>query len=120
VVCLVPIISQLYHAKSTSYFGEVHDKITRLFTITIQTGFLTTILAIPIAPLYISGPEGLNALPYAFHPNMCNITISYHTIQDIYVGEIVRTSRTSYPPALIDLRPSVTSSLSLQTLTRVR
>jgi hypothetical protein len=53
---------QLYHAKSGSYFGEIHDKISRLRAITIQTGFLTAILAIPIAPLYTSGPVGINAL----------------------------------------------------------
>jgi len=42
----------LYHAKSNTYFGETRDRISRLLRLTFQTGFLTSILALPIAPLY--------------------------------------------------------------------
>ena len=42
---------QLYHAKSSAYFGQTRDRISRLLRLTVQTGFLTSILALPIAPL---------------------------------------------------------------------
>jgi len=47
---------QLYQAKSSAYFGETRDRISRLFRLTVQTGFLTAVLAIPIAPLYVAVP----------------------------------------------------------------
>jgi hypothetical protein len=52
---LLPLIkaTQLYQAKSNAYFGETRDRISRLFRLTVQTGFLTAILAVPISPLYM-------------------------------------------------------------------
>ena len=45
-------VYQLYHAKSSAYFGETRDRISRLLRLTLQTGFLTSILALPVAPRY--------------------------------------------------------------------
>jgi hypothetical protein len=53
---------QLYHAKSSLYFGESRDRITRLLRLAIQTGLLTSILALPVAPLYSQGETGIYAL----------------------------------------------------------
>jgi hypothetical protein len=60
------ILFQLFHAKASTYFGETRDQISRLLTLTVRTGFLTAILAIPIAPLgEILSPAGnLFILPY--------------------------------------------------------
>jgi len=44
----------LYHAKSGAYFGETRDRISRLLRLTLQTGFLTSILTLPVVPLYFS------------------------------------------------------------------
>jgi len=53
----------LYHANSHSYFGDTRSRASRIIRITAQTGLLTSILAIPIAPLYAhfraSGVYGL-------------------------------------------------------------
>jgi len=46
------MIRILYHAKSSTYFGVTRDKLSRLLRLTLQTGFLTAILALPIGPLY--------------------------------------------------------------------
>jgi hypothetical protein len=61
---------QLLNAKANVYFGKTRDAISRLLRLTVQTGFLTSILAIPIIPLFLeSSPTGsvittLEALPY--------------------------------------------------------
>ena len=47
------LASQLYDAKSHAYFGETRDRISHLLRLTLQTGFLTSALALPIAPLYL-------------------------------------------------------------------
>jgi hypothetical protein len=58
--------SQLYHAKSNSYFGETRDRVSRLLRVTIQTGFLTFIVALPIGPLYFRVQSSTTyALSYA-------------------------------------------------------
>jgi len=54
-ICMIVI---LYHAKANAYFGETHDKLSRLLRLTIQTGFLTSILAVPMTPLYFYGGPG--------------------------------------------------------------
>jgi len=60
-VCMIFI---LYHAKSTAYFGETRDHVSRLLRLTIQTGFLTVIIALPIGPLYLRVQSGtIYALP---------------------------------------------------------
>jgi len=40
------MITLLFHAKSSSYFGETRDKFSRLLRLTIQTGFLTSVLSL--------------------------------------------------------------------------
>lgn len=42
----------LYHAKSNTLLEETQDRLSRLFRLTIQTGLLTTVIAIPIGPLF--------------------------------------------------------------------
>jgi len=56
----------LFRAKNTSYFGETRDRISRLIRLTIQTGLLTTVLAIPIAPLFYFNQQGLVSLTCFF------------------------------------------------------
>jgi len=56
-VCMMVI---LYHAKSSAYYGETRDKISGMLRLTIQTGFLTSILAIPIAPIEAFKIDGWN------------------------------------------------------------
>jgi len=63
VTITVSMMIILTHARSRSHARETRYKISQLLRITIQTGFLTTILAIPIAPLYILS---LNTAAYAF------------------------------------------------------
>jgi len=58
-MCMMVI---LHHAKSSGCFGETRDRLSRLLRLTIQTGFLTSILAIPIAPLYIRVQVGIYTL----------------------------------------------------------
>jgi hypothetical protein len=55
-------VHQLYHARSSSYLGETRDRLSYLYRLTIQTGFLTSILALPIAPLYFRGTAGIQTL----------------------------------------------------------
>jgi len=52
----------LYHAKASACFGETRDRFSRLLRLTIQTGFVTSILALPIAPLYIHVQVGIYTL----------------------------------------------------------
>lgn len=61
--CL-PTLLQLYHAKANAYFGETHDKLSRLLRLTIQTGFLTSMLAVPMTPLYFYGGPGTYTVTY--------------------------------------------------------
>jgi len=58
-VCMMII---LYHAKASACFGETRDRFSRLLRLTIQTGFVTSILALPIAPLYIHVQVGIYTL----------------------------------------------------------
>jgi len=58
-ICMIAI---LYHAKSNSYYGETRNRISRLLRLTIQTGFLTCILAIPVSPLFVSELGGAYSL----------------------------------------------------------
>jgi len=55
---------QLYHAKASAYYEEMRNKISRMLRLTIQTGFLTSILAIPIVPMYNSKIPGWNLFTY--------------------------------------------------------
>jgi len=57
----ISMIAILYHAKSSAYFGETRDRISHLLHLTLQTGFLTSIFAIPIAPLYSNWTHGYSA-----------------------------------------------------------
>jgi len=56
------MMSILYHAKSSSCFGETRDRLSRLLRLTIQTGFLTSVLAIPVAPLFAREHSGIYGL----------------------------------------------------------
>jgi len=58
-VCMMVM---LYHAKANSHFGPTRDKLSSLIRLTIQTGLLTSALAIPIAPLFIDIQVGIYTL----------------------------------------------------------
>jgi len=61
VICMVII---LRNAKSRAYFGETRDRISRLLRLTIQTGLLTTILALPTGPVFLRAQDSsMYALP---------------------------------------------------------
>jgi len=62
VTITVCMMAFLYHAKSRSWFGEMRDRISRLLRLTIQTGFLTSVLAIPVAPLFYRVHSGIYTL----------------------------------------------------------
>lgn len=52
------MMTMLYNARANFYFGEMRDRTTRLIRLTIQTGLLTSILALPIGPLYFRDQPG--------------------------------------------------------------
>jgi len=53
----------LLHAKANSYFGETRDLLSRLIRIVLQTGLLTTVLALLILLLYVKEEVGMYGLP---------------------------------------------------------
>jgi len=58
VAITLSMMTILMNAKSRSTIKETRNGISQLLRVTIQTGFLTSTLAIPIGPLYLSGTEG--------------------------------------------------------------
>ena len=61
----VILFIKLFHAKANAYLGETRDRISRILHLTVQTGFLTAILAMPIAPLFFeTNSPGVYALTY--------------------------------------------------------
>jgi hypothetical protein len=54
---------QLYHAKSSSYFGETRDRISGIIRVTVQTGFLTSALAVIVVVFLLRGVFGVFTLP---------------------------------------------------------
>jgi len=84
-ICLMVI---LYRAKSSAYYGETRDKLSHMLRLTIQTGFLTSILAIPVAPLFVFTP-GLDAITMFLIGKSYVITLLVNL-----------NARTSYQPKL--------------------
>jgi len=64
VTITVCMMSILYHAKSSSYFGETRDRISKVIRLTIQTGFLTSVLALLVPPLLLRHVFGFYGLPF--------------------------------------------------------
>jgi len=59
-VCMIII---LYHTRATASSGESYDKISRLLRLTIQTGFLTSALAIFVVP-FPSADNNIFSMPF--------------------------------------------------------
>jgi len=57
------MLTILYHATSSACFGEMQDRISLLLRLTLQTGFLTSILAMPVVPIYFTNGSGIYSLP---------------------------------------------------------
>ena len=55
---------QLFHVRANSYFGEIRGKVAKLIKITVQTGFLTSALAITSLVLSLTVSFGLYSIPY--------------------------------------------------------
>jgi len=58
------MMALLLHAKANSYFGETRDLLTRLIRIVLQTGLLTSALALLVLPLFFRNLIGIYALPW--------------------------------------------------------
>jgi len=60
-ICMMAL---LLHAKSGTHFGKTHDLLSRLTRIVLQTGLLTSILALLVLPLILRGVTGIYSLPW--------------------------------------------------------
>jgi len=60
-VCMTVL---LLHAKANSHFGETRDVISRLIRMILQTGLLTSLLALLVMPLQFSDLVGLYGIPW--------------------------------------------------------
>lgn len=58
------MMALLLHAKANSCFGETRDLISRLIRLIVQTGLLTSILALLVIPLNFRHFVGLYTLPW--------------------------------------------------------
>jgi len=58
------MMALLRHAKAGSYFGDTRDLLSRLIRICLQTGLLTSILALIVPPLFLSNTFSFFALPW--------------------------------------------------------
>lgn len=62
VVITICMIIILYHSRASATSEDTYDKISRLLRLTIQTGFLTSALAVVVVPLFLVS-SNLFALP---------------------------------------------------------
>jgi len=64
VTITICMTSLLLHAKASSCLKDTHDLLSRLIRIVLQTGLLTSILAILVVPLFLAELNGLYAIPW--------------------------------------------------------
>lgn len=62
-------IFQLYVAREKTDFNETRDKVTKLMQITVQTGFLTSVLALLSLAFRVRQLSGLSQIPCVFRLN---------------------------------------------------
>jgi len=63
IIITTCMMTLLLHAKAGSYFGEVRDTITRLIRIVLQTGLLSSVMALLVLPFYFRNITGIYSLP---------------------------------------------------------
>jgi len=103
------MITMLYHAKSSACFGETRDRISNLLRLTLQTGFVTSILALPIGPLYLA---------YQFSGNPYDIPGSV-LAESYLISLLANLNALSYSPtSLAGDAPSVANVTLPQASTR--
>jgi len=64
----------LYNTRASTYSGEIHDRLSRLLRLTIQTGFMTSLLAVLVIPLYLENTF-LYAIPLYLLGKSYNIAL---------------------------------------------
>jgi len=64
VTITISMIAMLLHAKASSVFGETRDLLSRLIRIVLQTGLLTSLLALLTVGFYFGHFNGLYAFPW--------------------------------------------------------
>jgi len=60
-ICMMAL---LLHARASSCFGETRDMLSRLMRNVLQTGLLTSILALLVLPLFYRNLNGVYGLPW--------------------------------------------------------
>lgn len=63
VLITICMLALLWHAKSQAIFGEIRNTVSRLIRLTIQTGLLTSVLALLVLPLIVQNTV-LYTLPW--------------------------------------------------------
>jgi len=64
VTITICMMTLLLHAKASSCFGEMRDLLSRLIRLTLQTGLLTSILALLVVPFFIRNLVGIYSIPW--------------------------------------------------------
>jgi len=103
----------LRHARASSFFGETRNIISRLLRLTIQTGLLTTTLAIPIPPLVFANEIGIWSLTAFLIGKSYVISLlanlnerSYRTTLDVALEINGFTDCSQLPPMIFNPNPN--------------
>jgi len=64
IMITISMMILLFHAKANSYFEDTRDLLSRLIRTILQTGLLTSLLALIVLPLYLKNFNGIYGIPW--------------------------------------------------------